>query len=626
MTLLTAELFPHALIRPGQDELVNDIDAAMKQQKILIAHAPTGLGKTASALSVALQYALEQNKRVFFLTNRHTQHQIAVNTLKLMKEKTGKEISCADLIGKRWMCSHDVANLFGNEFNEFCKKVVEKGECEFYNNVRTKDKLKVEAKALVGNLIRQGPLHNEEVMAISKEKTMCSYEVTLALAKDSRVIIGDYYYAFNPHVKEALFNKLEIKMEDIILVVDEGHNLPGRVRDMLSSDLTSIMIRNAALEAKRYNYGGLIRWLQGLGQILQDWTNFPEQELRKERLVRKEEFITAVQNITGYDTLINELDIAAEEVRKKQRKSSLGGIAAFLGHWKGTDTGFCRFISIQQGKYGPFISLSYSCLDPSIVTKDIFSTIHSGVIMSGTLKPTFMYKDILGIERGVEKEYSSPFPPENKCTLIIPETTTKYTLRGEAMYLRIAQKCSQLAALIPGNVAFFFSSYSMRDAVGRHITAAKKIFWEKKDWSKEEKEVFLNQFRQERNDGGVLLGVNGANFAEGIDLPGDLLNGVVVVGLPLAPPDIKTKELIRYYNFKFDRGWDYGYVYPAMNKCLQSAGRCIRSETDRGAVIYLDERFAWQQYFICFPREGLIVSTEYERLLQEFFGKSSEMK
>ena len=80
MTLLTAELFPHALIRPGQDELVNDIDAAMKQQKILIAHAPTGLGKTASALSVALQYALEQNKRVFFLTNRHTQHQIAVNT------------------------------------------------------------------------------------------------------------------------------------------------------------------------------------------------------------------------------------------------------------------------------------------------------------------------------------------------------------------------------------------------------------------------------------------------------------------------------------------------------------------------------------------------------------------
>lgn len=117
------------------------------------------------------------------------------------------------------------------------------------------------------------------------------------------------------------------------------------------------------------------------------------------------------------------------------------------------------------------------------------------------------------------------------------------------------------------------------------------------------------------------MGVSGGSFAEGIDYPGDLLNGVIVVGLPLARPNLHTQEIIKYYDTKFGKGWDYGYIYPAINKCLQSSGRCIRSETDKGAVVYLDERFAWNNYFICFPKEGLMVSKEYGRLLKEFFGK-----
>ena len=99
------------------------------------------------------------------------------------------------------------------------------------------------------------------------------------------------------------------------------------------------------------------------------------------------------------------------------------------------------------------------------------------------------------------------------------------------------------------------------------------------------------------------------------------MNGVIVVGLPLAHPDLQTKETIKYYEMKFGRGWDYGYIYPAMSKCIQSAGRCIRSEKDRGVVIYLDERFAWQNYFICLPREGLIVTKNYAKLLEEFFSR-----
>lgn len=611
--------FPHEKIRTGQDQLINDLKKTFDEEKTLLAHAPTGLGKTASALSVALKFALKEGKTVLFLTNRHTQHQIAIETLKLIKDKTEIKISCVDLIGKRWMCNQQIAGLFGNEFNEFCKNVVEKGECEFYNNVKSKKGLTPEAKRLIKKLQKESPLHNEELITVCRDEKRCSYEISLTLAKNAEVIIGDYYYLFNPIVQSTLFNKLNLEMEDVILIVDEGHNLPSRVTEMLSNNLTNHMLKNAVLEAKKFHYRGLITWLQELNRIINEMADFEGDAPNKEKLIEKDRFVSEVDKAVDYDELINELELAADEVRKKQRKSYLGGVSGFLDSWKGEDNGFVRIISEREGKYGPQVTLSYSCLDPSIVTKDIFKRIHAGIIMSGTLKPTAMYKDVLGVEKSVEKEYGSPFPAENKLSLIIPETSTKYNLRGEAMFKRIAEKCSQLASLIPGNLAFYFPSYELRDKIALHIQTKKKLFWEKSEMSKEEKEAFLNSFRAEKDKGGILLGVAGANFAEGIDLPGDLLNGVVVVGLPLARPSLKTREIIKYYDQKFSRGWDYGYIFPAVSKCIQSAGRCIRSEKDKGAIIFLDERFAWQNYYGCLPREGLIVSKDYERLLKEFF-------
>ncbi len=612
------QFFPYELVRPGQDKFIADLEIALKEGRILLAHAPTGMGKTAGALSAALAYALEKNKRVFFLTNRHTQHQIAIETLKLIREK-GASFSCADLVGKRWMCSQEVAGLFGNEFNEFCKAITEKEECEFFNRVREKKKLMVEAKRLVSDLKKRGPLHNQEVISLSQRERMCGYEISLALAKDADVIIGDYNYLFNLYVQNTVLAKLETELEDVILIVDEGHNLPGRVTDMLSANLTSYIIKSAILEAKKYRYQGLIFWLQELMRILAELSDFKDQGFSKEKLVARDAFFAKVNAVVNYDELIDELELAADEIRKKQRKSYLGSISNFLNLWKGEDKGFARIISEKEWNYGSMVTLSYHCLDPRVVTENVFKKICAGVIMSGTLKPTFMYKDVLGIERGMEKEYASPFPAENKLTLIVPETSTKYELRGEGMFKKIAEKCTELANLIPGNAAFFFPSYELRDKIASFIFSRKKLFWEKKEAGKEEKEAFLAEFKAEKEKGGVLLGVAGANFAEGIDLPGDLLNGVVVVGLPLAHPDLKTRELINYYDLKFGRGRDYGYIYPAMSKCIQSAGRCIRSETDKGVVIFLDERFAWQNYYACLPREGLIVSKNYEKLLKEFF-------
>ena len=130
----------------------------------------------------------------------------------------------------------------------------------------------------------------------------------------------------------------------------------------------------------------------------------------------------------------------------------------------------------------------------------------------------------------------------------------------------------------------------------------------------------LDEFKKHKEEGSVLLAVTAGNFGEGVDLPGDLLKAVIVVGLPLQKPSLEIKELINYYDKKFQKGWDYAYIYPAIIKVLQNAGRCIRSEEDKGVIIFLDERFAWESYYKCFPTDQDIkISKLYEKKVEEFF-------
>ena len=111
----------------------------------------------------------------------------------------------------------------------------------------------------------------------------------------------------------------------------------------------------------------------------------------------------------------------------------------------------------------------------------------------------------------------------------------------------------------------------------------------------------MEKFRKQSKQGAVLLGVTGGSLSEGIDFPGKDLLGVIVVGIPLKEPNLETNALIRYYDLKFGKGWDYGYVFPAMSKAVQAAGRVIRDEKDRGVIVFMDDRFSWSRYGKCFP-------------------------
>lgn len=615
-------LFPYDNIRKTQDVLIKEVKNAIEDKKHLIVHAPTGIGKTIATLGPSLSFALKNDLTVFFLTPRHTQHIIAVDTLKLIKKRFNINLVVVDLIGKRWMCPiPNISNLTSTEFKEYCKSVKEEYKCEYYLKTRTREgKLTVNARKTIQELNFITPLHVEELIDYCRNKGLCPYEIALTVSKNSNVIIGDYNHIFDPIVRNNFLARINKSLKKAIIIVDEAHNLPVRIRDLLSTKLTTNSIKRAIKEAKRYNYNDTKVQLQHLLTILNELASDIKECM--EKLLTKEEFINKINDIEDYDQILTDFCFIGSEIRRTQKRSYIGRIALFLDNWLGEDIGYARILS--KTKNG--IELLYRCLDPSIITKEVIDSSYSVILMSGTLVPTAMYRDLLGVENVIEVAYKNPFPKRNKLCLIIPETTTKFSRRTEQEYKKIAIHCTKLVNLIPGNSIIFFPSYELMNKVNNYfrLFCKKIILTEKQNMKKEEKSLLLEKFKSYKNKGAVLLGVAAGNFGEGIDLPGDFLKAVIIVGIPLQKPNLETKKLINYYEEKFGKGWEYGYIYPAITKCLQNAGRCIRSETDKGVIIFLDERFSWSNYYKCFPLDMNVKVTKlYERLVKEFFSKDT---
>jgi len=616
-------LFPHDKVRDVQKDMIYDVYNTIKTKKNIIMHAPTGIGKTASALAPALSFAIKNNLTVFFLTSRQTQHKIAVDTLKKIKEKYDNNFGVIDIIGKKWMCLQEVDALQAGDFVEYCKKVRDRDECEFYLNVRKKSRrLTVEAESKLTKLKSLGPMHVHELMEECKKGKLCGYEMASVMANDAKVIIADYNYIFNSNIRDSLFARTNKKLEGCIIIVDEAHNLPARARELLTAKLSTFIIDNAIKELDKYKHFDMLVKVKRLKEAFENF-GFELNFNKEETFIRKHEFIDRINENCDYDELISGLAFIGDDIREKKKQSYAGSLGSFLEAWLGDDKGFARILSKNFTNQN--LTLNYRCLDPSLITRDVIERSYSTILMSGTLTPTFMYKDILGFSNSIERAYENPFPKDNRLCMIVPETTTKYSRRNEEEYKKIAKICNKIVNKVNGNVALFFPSYVIRDNVYRYFyeICRKKMFVEKQRLNKEEKEKMLEEFKENKKEGSVLLGVSAGSFGEGIDLPGDFLKGVVIIGLPLEKPDLETKELIDYYQDKYGKGFEYGYVFPAITKTLQNAGRCIRSETDKGIIVFLDERFAWQNYHKCLPEDmDFKISKMYEERIERFFNDS----
>ena len=654
-------LFPHSEIRSIQDELIKKIDFCIKNKQHLIAHAPTGLGKTAAALSPALTHILKKenkNLTIYFLTSRHTQHKIVTDTLKKINDKFNLNIVGTSIIGKKHLCLQPgVDKMPSKEFAEFCRLLVDEGKCNYYHNVKKEGRISIEAEMVINSIksIAKGVAPTENILKESSLKELCPYEISMLLAKESRVIITDYHYLFNPSIRENFFKKINKELKDAVIIVDEAHNLPSRVKDLSSEYLSNITLKRAIAEAKKFNHDELAIELGKINDILDDYSkNLVSEALTKyeknsidqkqkipvtinsftsantykkydmtanERYITKQDFIDKINKIKECQEFISEMMFVADAVREEQSMSYIGSVAGFLNSWPGQDEGFARIVTVKKLKdKTDMITLGYRCLDPSIITAPVINASYSTILMSGTLTPTSMYKELLGIN-SEEITLTSPFPAENRMNIIIPKTSTKYEARSQEQYKTIAETLIGIIENVKGCCAIYFPSYYLMDEISKYLSTkiTKTVFTERPEMNKNDKQEFLENFSKYKDKGAVLLAVMSGSFAEGIDLPG-LLKMVIIVGLPLQKPDLETKALIEYYDKKFSKGWDYGYLFPAFTKTIQAAGRCIRSEKDKGIIIFLDERYAWNNYYRCFPQTWPIkVTLLYKEMIKKFF-------
>lgn len=584
---------------------MEDVEQAVENGKNLIAHAPTGLGKTAGVLTPALQYALDNDKHVFFLTNRHSQHMMAIDTLKKMAQNG--DFMAADLIGKKHMCSAAGINeLPHSDFSSYCAHVRKKRTCDFYTKTVDKNR---ELTSMAKKKIKEidEPKESEEIK--KNFSRFCPYEITVELMKRSKAVVCDYFHVFSSE-ETSILKKIDVGLEDCVVIVDEAHNLPTRLRSMMSQRLSTYILSNAIDEAEELEFWQLENDLKEIYSEFKELRDDVEDEcfFPKKGLVRK------IERICDYDELIDRLEEGVDRVLEEKKRSFLDSIASFLKEWRGEDEGFARIL--RSGDKG-YLSLDYVCLDPSLISSNVIANAHSTILMSGTMKPMEMYEDLLGMEesRTMSREYESDFPEENRKVVVYPEVTSKYSQRDSDQYRKIADTVEDCVQEIPGNSIVFFPSYSFLHNV--ELKMDRNVIVENSDWDKEERNQVIDRFRD--SDRNTLFGVMGGSFYEGIDLPGDALNGVIIVGVPLANPDLEIKSTINYYKEKFDEGWNYAYLYPALIKVTQSCGRLIRSKGDRGVAVLMDNRYLRSKYKDFFSAWNLTATEEPEQEIKDFF-------
>lgn len=574
-------IFPFEEKRPKQEELIEKVEEALRDEKPLIAHAPTGLGKTAATVTPGLEATLQEDGKVFFLTPRHSQHEIALETVKKINDRHSENVISVDLIGKSHLCEADSVTREGpkcprheetfNVNGELSKKAWKKINQLKHENLRAEDLKK-------------------------RCQDVCAYTVSLYMCQEADIVIGDYFHIFHPGIREIILEKSQASIEDSVLIVDEAHNLPSRTRSLFSHTISRSLVQDCITEAEKFGFYQEQEHLEQLKSEVERLARDKLSQKKHEAEVSKEDLKDPVDNFHSFEEMIIDMEAVGEEVMEEEEKSYCSKLGEALEGWKGEDNGFFRNIERTRNGSDRQIRVKYTCLDPSISTSTPLNDAKSSVLMSGTLKPQKMYEDLLGLEDAIKVEFKSPFPKENKLELIVNTVTTRYKERDDSMIQKYVWYLQKSLDELEGSAGVFFPSYQLLNQIGEPLNdrTDRQVFLERRTNSKDENQKLLDEFKS--GEDSVLLGVASGSFGEGVDYPGEDMEGVFIVGLPLRKPDLKTEALIDYLDEKYGKGWQYGYTYPGVNTAVQAAGRCIRSDTDKGVICFMDKRYGWNKY------------------------------
>ncbi|REJ09416.1 ATP-dependent DNA helicase [Halobacillus trueperi] len=564
--------FPFPSYRDGQRKLAGSVYRTLEEKRNLFAQAPTGIGKTISTLFPAIKaLQLEGVERIYYLTAKTITRATAEEALQKMGER-GLKLRSVTLTAKDKIC-----------FQE--ETICQPDYCEFADGYY--DRIN---GAIVDILLHETQMTRSVIESYARKHKVCPFEFSLDLTDVSDVIIGDYNYIFDPRV--SLKRLMPDRKKKTALLVDESHNLVERAREMYSASIAKESYESIATEWEGEE-DSLVKVAEAIGKDLERFYSSTEEFIQLDQVPGELE-----ENI---ERLISEAESLLQEDTEGERSERLMDVyfqsQRFLKILEYVDEHY-RLLG-ESTREGNFILKLY-CLDPSHVLRETTKTFRSGVFFSATLSPFAYYKEMLG---GTKDDYilhlPSPYDSSQIDVMITP-LSTRYKSREKTVG-ELTKRLYEQVEIHEGNHLFFFPSYHYMEMVYREFKNFSPVdaVMQERGMDEERREDFLAQFEE----GGRLVGfaVLGGIFSEGVDLRGDRLNGVAVVGIGLAPRSFE-KELIKdYFNQKGRNGYDYAYVYPGMNKVLQAGGRLIRSEEDHGSIQLVDDRFLSRKYLQLLP-------------------------
>ena len=568
--------FPY---REGQRDLAVAVYKTISRKKRLFIQAPTGIGKTLSTIFPAVQ-AMGAGKasKVFYLTAKTITRTVAEEAFRILRSR-GLVFTAVTITAKEKLCP------------------MEKAECNPDACPYARGHFDRVNEAVFDILHLEQEMDRETVLRYAEKYRVCPFEFCLDISSWTDGIICDYNYVFDPSVRLKRYFA-DGASGDYLFLVDEAHNLVSRAREMYSASV----YKEDFLEVKRIIKGKsprLERQLDRCNKLL----------LSMKRECGDWQLLEDVTGLAaGIMTVFSYMETFMEEFPEfPERETVLDFyfcLRDFLNVYEELD-GHYRIYE-ENREDGSFLVRLF-CVDPSRLLSRCMDQGASTILFSATLLPVRYYKTLLS---GNQDDYAvyvnSPFPEENRLLMVAEDVSSRYTRRSPSEYRKVADYIRIVTQSRPGNYMVFFPSYQYMGEIEEILEEEPlkaDLLVQGQGMGEAEKTEFLEEFDKERSHSLAAFCVMGGVFSEGIDLKEERLIGVIVVGTGLPMVCVEQEVLKGYFDETEEKGFDFSYQYPGMNKVLQAAGRVIRTPGDRGVILLLDDRFLRRDHLELFPRE-----------------------
>jgi DNA excision repair protein ERCC-2 len=668
-------VFPHAELRPHQEEMIEAIERALREVGQALVSAPPGIGKTAAALVAALRRASELGGRVFVATSKTTQQAIFADTIRDMRER-GAPVRAVVLSARHKACLNDVVHCHADA-------------CRYAADYATK---LADSKALE-RLSKLPVADLDAIQAEGRAHEFCPFEAALDLSEIVDVVLGDYNYAFDPGAAlKRMF--VERPPSDVVLVIDEAHNLYERAMGYYSPELRADTLRRleqtlvgGSHPLERRARGLIQRLLSYLSRVARGEAGAeppppdePSEEEPATNLLLFDDPAAAdaprkrPRQRVGYRAasrrvvppaprepspppadLPPEREVEVDRAELSALRDELGELAVAWfaeGRAKGGDDVdplvaasrlLSRFVGVLELEGDEFTTLwraadggalKILCKDPSRQLSRRMSACGGVVAVSATLEPLEFYRDMLGLgENALVRAFPSPFDPKRRKVVVLDLPSTAYRSRERDLPI-VVDAVRAVVAARAGNYLVCCPSFAYLERLVERVDDLPGFELRRQergmpDGARAEVLARLREGPARGDPPLVLFVVQGGVFTEGVDYAGDACVGAIVVGPALPRVSFERSLIQAHYQRNYGRGFEYAFLYPGMSKVIQSAGRVIRTPTDRGVVALVGMRFATPRYNQLFPRDWYqnhpreLISRDPYRELQEFWNQDA---